>query len=94
MARGAGSLIFKIVCVVPLPSASAEPRSLLLKFLELLLRIPGPGCGGGEQEVHLFQSPLVRLGVQGPDNHDAGDVDDAENVEHFFVDGVYDVGEN
>ena len=58
---------------------------LFLEEIVVLFRFPVPGGVGSEDEIHFFQSALVGLGVECPDDDDGEDVDGAEDVEGFFV---------
>ena len=68
-------------------------RVLLLEDLEVALGLPVPDGVGGEDEIHFLEGALVGFGVEGPDDEESGDVDGAEEVEGFFVEGGKDCGE-
>lgn len=50
------------------------------------LGFPVPDGVGCKDEVHLFQSPLVRLRVQAPDHGDGDGDADVEDVKGLLVD--------
>lgn len=67
---------------------------LLLEDREVLLGLPIPDAVGGEEEVHLLEGALVRLGVQAVDHGQRDDVGDAEDVIRLLLESFEDDGKD
>lgn len=64
----------------PIVLPHLQIRLLCLELCKRLLRVPDPWRGASEEEIHLLESSLVCLGVQGPDYRYRNDIGDSEDV--------------
>lgn len=65
---------------------------LLFENLEVPLGLPVPDRVGREHEIHFFESTLVGLRVEGPDDDDRSGVDGTEEVKRLFAEFFEDGG--
>ena len=64
---------------------------LFLEKFVVFLGFPSPDAVGSEDQVHLFQSALVGLGVESPDHGNGDHVGSTEDVVGLFTEGLEDV---
>ena len=58
---------------------------LLLEHREGALGLPVPPRGSGEEQIHFFESALVGLRIERPDDGERQGIDGAEDVEDLLV---------